>query len=374
MTEVPTAPARWKVHARSNGLLLARLAGVLLLLYLFIISIHLLGDSFKMAGKGFAAQVLSVTDNPLVGLLIGLLATAIIQSSSTTTSLIVTLAASGSLPFQAAIPMVMGANIGTSVTNTLVSMAHITHSDEFKRAFAGSTVHDFFNLCSVIVLLPLQVAFNIIGRSSRAVESLFEGFGGIKISSPLAAITKPVAKDLLHLLGDSPLVSGIVAVILLFIALRYIVKLLKSMVLARVERFFQRYIFRTPVLGFILGIALTVLVQSSSITTSLVVPLLGAGVLTIHQIFPYTLGANIGTTVTAFLAALATGSPAAISVAFAHLLFNVYGTAIFWPLKRIPIFLAETLSGWSQRSKLIPVAYVLIVFFLLPGSIIFLMR
>ncbi|RME30053.1 MAG: Na/Pi cotransporter family protein, partial [Candidatus Zixiibacteriota bacterium] len=224
MTEVPTAPARWKVHARSNGLLLARLAGVLLLLYLFIISIHLLGDSFKIAGKGFAAQVLSVTDNPLVGLLIGLLATAIIQSSSTTTSLIVTLAASGSLPFQAAIPMVMGANIGTSVTNTLVSMAHITHSDEFKRAFAGSTVHDFFNLCSVIVLLPLQVAFNIIGRSSRAVESLFEGFGGIKISSPLAAITKPVAKDLLHLLGDSPLVSGIVAVILLFIALRYIVK------------------------------------------------------------------------------------------------------------------------------------------------------
>ena len=74
------------------------------------------------------------------------------------------------------------------------------------------------------------------------------------------------------------------------------------MVLSKVERFFNRYIFRNSALGFVLGIGLTTLVQSSSITTSLIVPLIGAGVLTMAQIFPYVLGANVGTTITAFLA------------------------------------------------------------------------
>jgi len=169
-------------------------------------------------------------------------------------------------------------------------------------------------------------------------------------------------------------ISAVLAMVLLFIALRYIVLVLKSMVLAKVERFFQRYIFRTPALGFVLGIALTATVQSSSITTSLMVPLLGAGVITLSQVFPYMLGANIGTTVTAFLASLVTGSPEAVSVAFAHLLFNVYGIAIFWPLKKIPIMLSVKLAELTQRSKLIPIAYIVVVFFLLPGIILFFTR
>jgi sodium-dependent phosphate cotransporter len=158
------------------------------------------------------------------------------------------------------------------------------------------------------------------------------------------------------------------------VALRYIVKTLKTMVLARVERFFQRYIFRTPALGFILGVALTSVVQSSSITTSLVVPLLGAGVITLAQIFPYMLGANVGTTVTAFLASFVTGSAEAVSIAFAHLIFNVYGIAIFWPLKKIPIALAEALARQTQRSKLIPVLYILVLFFVFPALVLLVFR
>jgi len=351
-----------------------RLAAMIGLLYLFVLSITLLGCSFKLAGREFAESIFSAASNPMVGLIIGLLATAIIQSSSTTTSIIVGLVGTGFLSFESAIPMVMGANIGTTVTNLIVSMAHISHTNEFKRAFAGSVVHDLFNICAVIILLPLQAYYNIIGASARFVEKLFEGYGGLEFSSPLAAITKPVAKGIIHLTDDTAWLSALLAMVLLFVALRYIVLVLKSMVLARVERFFQQYIFRTPALGLVLGIALTAVVQSSSITTSLMVPLLGAGVVTLSQVFPYMMGANVGTTVTAFLASFVTGSPEAVSVAFAHLIFNVYGIAIFWPLKKIPIKLAVKLADLTQKSKIIPVLYIVIVFFVLPGLILLVTR
>jgi len=351
-----------------------RILAIIGLLYLFILSITLLGSSFTLAGREFAETIFSATSNPIIGLLIGILATAIVQSSSVTTSMVVGLVGTGFLTFECAIPMVMGANIGTTVTNLIVSLAHISRTSEFKRAFAGSVVHDFFNLCAVAVLLPLQAYYNIIGESARFIERIFEGYGGLEFSSPLTAVTKPVAKWIIHVTGDTAWIAATLAIVLLFIALRYIVVVLKSMVLAKVERFFHRYIFRTPILGLVLGIVLTSVVQSSSITTSLVVPLLGAGVVTLSQVFPYMMGANIGTTVTAFLASFVTGSPEAVSVAFAHLIFNVYGMAIFWPLKKIPIWLAVKLADLTQKSKLIPILYIIVVFFLLPGIILLVMR
>lgn len=355
-------------------LTIVKILGSLLMLYLFILAITLLGASFKLAGKGLAEAIFQATTNPIVGLLIGVMTTSIIQSSSTTTSLIVGLVGGGALPFQAAIPMVMGANIGTSITNSIVSIGHIGRKDEFRRAFSGSTVHDLFNILSVAVLLPLQINFDLIGRSALTMQSWFTGFGGTEFGSPLAAITKPVAKGIIYLTGDSAWISAILAIVMLFVALRYIVVILKSMVLSKVENFFHRFIFRTPALGFLLGICLTVMVQSSSITTSLVVPLIGAGIITLQQVYPYMLGANIGTTITAFLASFVTGSPQAISVAFAHLLFNLYGTAIFWPLKKIPIALSEKLSELTLKSKLVPFAFIGFVFFVLPGILLFIMR
>ncbi|HKK20274.1 MAG TPA: Na/Pi symporter [candidate division Zixibacteria bacterium] len=362
------------VRTTSRRELILKLTALAGLVYLFILSITLLGDAFKLFGKDFAETIFHATSNPVIGLMIGLITTSIIQSSSTTTSIIVGLVASGVLSFESSVPMVMGANIGTSVTNIIVSLGHINRGDEFKRAFCGSLLHDFFNICSVIVLLPLQIYFNIIGSSAVYLESVFSGFGGLKFTSPLKATTGPVAEFIIHLTNRSGWLSALVALLLLFIALRYIVVVLKSMVLAKVEKFFQRYIFRTPVLGFLLGVALTTLVQSSSITTSIVVPLIGAGVITIPQIYPYLLGANIGTTITAFLASFVTGSHQAVAVAFAHLMFNVFGIFIFWPLKVIPIWLARTLSEFTQKSRLVPIAYIVVVFFLIPGIIIYLYR
>ena len=114
------------------------------------------------------------------------------------------------------------------------------------------------------------------------------------------------------------------------------------------------------------------MVQSSSITTSLVVPLAGAGVLNLRQIFPFTLGANIGTTVTALLAAL-TGTVSALIAAISHLIFNLFGILLIYPfpfLRNIPIKLAERFAVAAVKKKYLPILYLLIVFLLIPLSVI----
>ena len=95
----------------------------------------------------------------------------------------------------------------------------------------------------------------------------------------------------------------------------------------------------------------TALIQSSSITTSMLVPLVGAGLLTIEQIFPYTLGANIGTTITAVLAALSLGTEAAMIIALCHFVFNVFGICIIFPIKFVPIWISKTIASFASKSK-----------------------
>lgn len=348
--------------------------GLLAALYIFILSITLLGDSFKLFGKDFAETLLKTTSHPVVGLFIGILSTSVIQSSSTTTSIVVGMVAGGLISIEGAIPIVMGANIGTTITNILVSMAHITRSNEFKRAYAGAIVHDVFNVLTVLILFPLQLATNFLGKVALWLESVFENAGGLHFISPIKVITKPVAKLIIGLLHDNPWISAIVAIVLLFLALKMIVDIMKTLVVTKVEGFFNKYIFKTTFRSLLLGIILTAIVQSSSITTSLVVPLVGAGVLTLYQIFPYTLGANIGTTVTAIMASLVTQDVSAVAVAFSHLLFNVSGIAIFLPLKKIPITIAQKLSNLTMKSRLIPIIIVILTFFLIPLGLIYILR
>lgn len=353
---------------------LGKIAALLGLIYLFVLSITMMGVAFKLFGRGFAEQLIANTSNPFVGLLIGILATSAIQSSSTTTSLVVGLVGAGALTIDNAIPIIMGSNIGTSITNTIVSMGHVSRSEEFKRAFAGSTVHDFFNLITVLIFFPLQLLTNFLGTISTYLANIFKAFGGLQTVSPIKIITKPALNAIQVVTGESAVIILILSFLFLFFSLRYLTKTLKSLILGRLEVLFDEYIFKTAVRGFVFGIITTVLVQSSSITTSIVVPLIGAGILTLEQIFPYTLGANIGTTITAMLASLATGQLAAVTVAFAHLMFNVFGVVFVFPLKRIPIWLALRLSELAIRNRMLPLAYIFVVFFAIPLLIIYTMR
>ena len=327
---------------------------IIISVYLFLLSIKLLGHSFKLFGKEFAEAMLQMTSNPFTGLIIGIVSTSIIQSSSTTTSIVVGLVAGGVLNLDTAIPIIMGANIGTTITNALVSFGHIGRKAEFRRAFPAAIVHDFFNLFTVIILFPIELNFHIIAKSATFLENIFSGIGGMKMFNPLKIILDPAIDLIDSIFINMPFYNitlMLASIIMLFVALTFLVKTIRSLVLDKLEIIINNYLFRNDFLSLILGILMTAIVQSSSVTTSLIIPLAGAGVISIRQIFPYTLGANIGTTVTAILAALATQNHVAITVAFSHLCFNVFGILIFYPLKMLPIGLAEYIGENASKSR-----------------------
>lgn len=353
---------------------LFNLLKLLIFLYIFIFSLELMGTSLKMMGKGMATTLIQTTTNPFVGLFIGILATSLIQSSSSTTSIVVGLVAGGVLNVANAIPIIMGANIGTSVTNTLASFTQINRSTEFLRSFAVAIVHDYFNLLTVLVIFPLQYFTNFLGRMATFMGQEFQHVGGLKLLSPVKALTRPLVDIFKHWIGAHPWILFVLSLFLLLFALTQMVKALKVLIVNKAEAWFDRYLFKTALRAFFVGLLLTVMVQSSSITTSLAVPMAGAGLLTIVQIFPYTLGANLGTTVTAMLAALVTGNLAAIIVAFSHLLFNISGMIVWWPFKFIPIFFAQRFARFSMRNKMIPIIYIIIVFFVIPILIIYFLK
>jgi sodium-dependent phosphate cotransporter len=306
-----------------------------------------------------------------------------VQSSSTTTSLVVTMVGTGVIPLHSAIFMVMGANIGTTVTNTIVSLGHVSHSDEYRRAFAAATVHDFFNIIVLLILFPLEVYTGWLLRLSTVASDTFQGIGGMKLANPVKAATKPTItflQDTVSWLGGGGGWLLALAVLMTFAALILLVKLLKSIMMAKLENLFDRVIFKSPVRGLIFGILLTILVQSSSITTSVAVPLVGAGVLSLAQVFPYTMGANIGTTVTGLLAALGVYAGAAIgdeataalglNLAFFHVLFNILGVGIVWWFRWLPMKMADSFARLAIWNRMVPLVYIVTVFYLLPFLVV----
>jgi len=353
---------------RRIGPILLRILLLAAVLYAFFLGLDLMGLAFKLFGKGFAEALVERTSSPFVGLFIGILATSLVQSSSTTTSMVVGLVAAGALNIQNAVPIIMGANIGTSVTNTLVSLGHVTRREEFRRAFAGATIHDFFNILSVAILLPLEAAFGILSRSAAVLEEAFGDVGGRQLLNPLKEIVRPVADWSAAMLGESGIWTLVLGVALIIVALRYLVKLLRVMLSGPAEQMLHRTLFRSPLAAIAAGTVITAMVQSSSVTTSVMVPLVGAGVITLEQLFPFTVGANIGTTVTAILAALSTGDPSAIAVSFTHLLFNIAGTLIVYasPLRRLPLYLARRLGELAAKNRILAGVYIGVVFYGIP--------
>ncbi|MBL7068937.1 MAG: Na/Pi symporter [Candidatus Omnitrophica bacterium] len=363
---------------------IAKTLNILLLLYLFLVSIALLSASFKTFGSDFANRLIQTTSNPFVGLFIGILTTSIIQSSSTTTSMIVGFVASGMLTIENAIPMVMGANIGTTVTNTLVSLGHITRKEEFKRAMSCSSVHDLFNVFTVLVLFPLELTTGYLRRTAGILANIFGQCGGIKVMNPIKAVIKPAVHLVKHLLEDvsglSTAATGvlmlILALILLFTTLFFIVKIMKSSTAKRAEIIFGKILGRSGLIAIFAGLIFTAIVQSSSITTSILVPIVASGITTVEAVLPITMGANLGTTVTAMLAAL-TGNMAGITIAFAHLLFNATGVILVYNiavLRRCIILASKKVAALCAERRILAFVYVGIIFYVLPTLFIFMSK
>jgi len=397
------------------GWSLLRFIGLLTALYFFLFSLDLMGGAFKILGGCSAGGMFDGINNPIAGLMIGVLATVLVQSSSTSTSIVVALVGSGSMDVATAIPIVMGANIGTSVTNTIVSMGHVSREEELRRAFSGATVHDMFNFLSVLILLPIEWATGMLYHLTLAMRPASvaddeKWVGPIKILvgpfvKEFVSVDKNVIKNvalgkytcaevyanvasgkakagivkggLFYAKGATEatdMATGavilVISIVLLCVCLAALVKILQSMVLGTSEAMLKKATSINGYLAILVGTGITILVQSSSITTSVLTPLVGVGVLPLEKMLPLTLGANIGTTFTSMLASLVSDSPDSVQVALCHLFFNLFGIAIWYPvpiMRNVPLNAARGLGELTTRFRSFPIVYLFFMFGAVPG-------
>ncbi|CAH2299935.1 sodium-dependent phosphate transport 2B isoform X1 [Pelobates cultripes] len=447
MPELKDTGMKWsemntKQHIVSVLLGTTKLILLIALLYFFVCSLDVLSSAFQLVGGKAAGDIFknhSVLTNPVAGLVIGVLVTVLVQSSSTSTSIVVSMVSSGILTVRTAIPIIMGANIGTSVTNTIVALMQSGDRNEFRRAFAGATVHDFFNWLSVLVLLPIEVASGYLYHLTNAIVTSFNIQTGENAPDMLKVITEPLTKGIIqldkkviediaagneaaqnksliksvcgytneslsvdvnctfsncmapikcsHLFANTSLPDLAVGLILLALSLFVlclclilIVKLLNSMLKGQVSVVIKKILntdfpfpfsWLTGYLAMLVGAGMTFIVQSSSVFTSAITPLIGIGVISIERAYPLTLGSNIGTTTTALLAALASSGVTlqnSVQIALCHFFFNISGILIWYPIPfmRIPIRLAKGLGDKTAKYRWFAVVYLILCFFLLP--------
>ncbi|CAK6956536.1 sodium-dependent phosphate transport protein 2A [Scomber scombrus] len=429
---------------------LSKIPLLFILLFFFVCSLDTLSSAFQLAGGKVAGDIFqdnAVLSNPVAGLVVGILVTVLVQSSSTSTSIVVSLVASGLLEVRSAVPVIMGSNIGTSVTNTIVAMMQAAERTEFQRAFAGATIHDCFNWLSVLVLLPLEVVSGLMTRLSHLLVTSFSLQPGEEAPELLKVITEPVTQlfiqldkcvitglamgnedmrnrslvkewcqtDLVMANGSvsttpencspshdhlqrcthlfvstrlSDLTVGLIllagSLVILCTCLLLMVKLLNSLLKGQVAKAIQTVIntdlpypfgWLAGYVAMFVGAGVTFVVQSSSVFTSAMTPLVGIGVISLERAYPLTIGSNIGTTATALLAALASPGnklAAAIQIALCHLFFNVFGILLWYPLPftRLPIRMARVLGERTAKYRWFAVLYLLLCFLLLPSLVL----
>ncbi len=353
------------------------------LVYALLVGVGVVGEGFKWISGGAegAQAIFAFASNPIAGVILGTLATALVQSSSTVTSVIVGLVAGG-VPVSLAVPMIMGANMGTTITNTIVSLGNLRESSAFNKSFQAATVHDFFNLYSIVIFLPIEILFQPLEKMGGAAAGWLVGGEGasMKGANFVGALTKPVSSWVVDLFRALPDTIGATLAIamgigLIMMSVIYLGKILRAALTGKARELLERAVGRRPETGVLSGTVVTVLVQSSSTTTSLVVPLAGAGVLTTRQVFPFTMGANIGTCITALLAATTiagVNEVYALQIALVHLFYNVLGVLVFlytpW-LKELPVRSAVWLGNRAGENRSWAFGYIFSVFFILPGTV-----
>ena len=373
-----------------------RAAVVVVALYGFLVGVALLESGIAAMGEGFQDGLLESVSNPLAGLFAGILATVLVQSSSVSTATIVGLVGAGTLPVGFAVPMIMGANIGTTVTNTLASLGSLRRPDQFRRAFTAATMHDFFNLIAVGVLLPLELLSARLldlpdekGILAFLATRLTNVFRGTEVAEPGRSPLRQVVRVPAGWVSDSvegAIDVGVVAGVLLlaiglgliFAALAAVTSNMRRLVAGSVERAMNRMVGRGGgLVGILVGIAVTIAVQTSTITTSILVPLVAAGILSVRNAFPITLGANVGTTLTALMASLAVVHPEGLTIALVHTLFNVSAIALLYPIgpvRELPLRIADRLASEAVKRRSLVAAYIIGMFIVIPVLGVVLLR
>lgn len=258
-------------------------------LALFLYGMHMLGEGLSKISGGRLEKILEkLTSNPIKAVLLGAGVTAVIQSSSATTVMVVGFVNSGIMKLEQAVGIIMGANIGTTVTSWILSLTGI-ESDNF-----------FIRLCKPTsfspVLALIGVAFLMFSKKERRkdIGTILLGFAVLMYGmESMSAAVKPLA--------DVPEFTNILL------------------------------LFKNPILGMLVGTLLTAVIQSSSASVGILQALAITGSMKFSMIIPIIMGQNIGTCVTALLSSIG-ATKNAKRTALVHLYFNVIGTVVFMVL------------------------------------------
>ena len=244
---------------------------------LFLYGMKLMSDGLEnIAGERLKGILEKITSNKIMGVLVGTIVTAVIQSSSATTVMVVSFVNAGLMSLVQATGVILGSNIGTTITAQIVS---------FNLEVVAPI---FIGIGAILMLSSKKKKIKDIAVISVGFGILFMGMGLMSSSM------KPIAE--LEIFKEIIIIMG-----------------------------------RYSILGVLVGVIMTAIVQSSSATTSILVALAAAGTIDMKIAFPIVLGCNIGTCVTAIIASL-TANKTAKKAALLHLLFKIFGTIIFLPL------------------------------------------
>jgi sodium-dependent phosphate cotransporter len=355
-----------------------RILSLLSIILLFLLAIDLMIFALSSIGLGATRDLIEIAELPFISLFIGLLTTALIQSSSTVTSIAVAMVASGTISLDSGVFVILGANIGTTLTSDIVSLSYITNKSKFRLALSAGVVHDFFNILTVTIIFPLEHYYKILSKSAHYITTLL----GIKnpttdilVTKPVYSLIRPITTNISDLI-ENHWVIGIMSLFLLFAAIKLFSRYSYQLLIGKSKDKLKSYIFSNPFKSFSWGLLFTGALQSSSITTSLSVPLVATRKVPLSSVFPFIMGANIGTTITALIAAIYK-SEAAVSLAIAHLILNFVGVLIFMPfstIRNFPVELARRFSIIASENRLIGFFYIILTFFLIPFLLIYLSR
>ncbi len=255
-------------------------------LALFLYGMHMLSEGLEKLSGGRLERVLeSMTDSRWKAVLLGAGVTAVIQSSSATTVMVVGFVNSGIMKLSQAIGVIMGANVGTTITSWLLSLTGIESSSFFVRLIKPSSFSP--------VLAIIGVVFILFVKNAKKRD-----IGGILVGFAILMFGMDTMSDAMKPLSQNPSFTGLFTM------------------------------FSNPVLGLAAGAVLTAIIQSSSASVGILQALCASGTVTYASALPIILGQNIGTCVTAMMSGVGAGRNAK-RAALVHLLFNVIGVAVF---------------------------------------------
>lgn len=253
-------------------------------LAMFLFGMHLMGESLeRQAGRRLKSILGQLTNKPLKGVLLGTAVTAVIQSSSATTVMVVGFVNSGIMQLNQAIPVIMGANIGTTITSWILSLTGIRSDSLLMTLLKPSTFSPLIAFAGIVLLLT--------SRRRRDTAGIMLGFsvlmfGMEQMSAAVAGLAEvPAFRELLVL-------------------------------------------FTNPLFGVAVGALVTAIIQSSSASVGILQAIANTGSLTYGAALPIIMGQNIGTCITAILSSIGANRNAK-RVGMVHLYFNLIGTGVF---------------------------------------------